>query len=50
VEEQKELFLQRERKAEELQSEGIPPYPNHFRVSHAVEEVHSSFGSMGEED
>jgi lysyl-tRNA synthetase class 2 len=50
VEEQKELFLQRERKAEELQSEGIPPYPNNFRVSHSVEEVHASFGSMGEED
>ena len=50
MEEQKELFLQRERKAEELQSEGIPPYPNNFRVSHSVEEVHASFGSMGEED
>jgi lysyl-tRNA synthetase class 2 len=50
VEEQKELFLQRRRKAEELQREGIPLYPNTFRVSHSVEEVLASYGSRSEED
>jgi lysyl-tRNA synthetase class 2 len=50
VEEQKELFLQRKKKAEELLSEGIPLYPNTFRVSHSVEEVLASYGNKSEED
>jgi len=50
VEEQKELFLQRRKKAEELLSEGIPLYPNTFRVSHSVEEVLASYGNKSEED
>ena len=50
MEEQKELFLQRRKKAEELLSEGIPLYPNTFRVSHSVEEVLASYGNKSEED
>jgi lysyl-tRNA synthetase class 2 len=50
VEEQKELFLQRRKKAEELRGEGIPLYPNTFRVSHSVEEILASYGNKSEED
>lgn len=50
MEEQKGLFLQRKKKAEELKREGIPLYPNTFRVSHAIAEVFSSSESRGNED
>jgi lysyl-tRNA synthetase class 2 len=50
VEEQKELFLQRRKKAEELKREGIPLYPNTFRVSHSMAEVLASAGSGSNED
>jgi lysyl-tRNA synthetase class 2 len=50
VEEPKELFSQRRKKAEELKREGIPLYPNTFRVNHSIEEILSSYGSWSEED
>jgi len=50
VEELKELFLQRRKKAEELRRKGIPIYPNSFRVSHSVEEILTSYGNHSEED
>jgi lysyl-tRNA synthetase class 2 len=50
VEEQKEIFLQRRKKAEELRNEGISLYPNTFRVSHSVEEVLALCGDKSEED
>ena len=50
MEEQKELFLQRRKKAEELRNEGISLYPNTFRVSHSVEEVLALCGDKSEED
>jgi len=45
----KELFLQRRKKAEELKSEGIPLYPNTFRMSHSIGELLSRYGDMEEE-
>jgi lysyl-tRNA synthetase class 2 len=50
VEEQKELFLQRKKKGEELKKEGIPLYPNTFRVSHPIAEVLARSGSLSKED
>jgi lysyl-tRNA synthetase class 2 len=50
VEEPKELFSQRRKKAEELKREGISLYPNTFRVNHSIEEILSSYGSWSEED
>lgn len=50
MEEQKELFKQRKRKAEELRQKGIPTYPNSFRISHSIGEVFSSFGHLSSED
>ena len=45
----KELFLHRRKKAEELRREGIPLYPNTFRVSHPMGELLSRFeGVRGE--
>lgn len=50
MEERKDLFFQRKRKAEELKREGIPLYPNTFRVSHSVEEVFNSYGKRSAEE
>jgi len=48
LEEEKELFLMRRKKAEELKKKGIPLFPNNFRVSHSVKEIFSSYGSWEE--
>jgi lysyl-tRNA synthetase, class II len=50
VEEKDELFLQRLKKAEELNREGIPLYPNSFRVSHSVEEIHKAYSGRSSEE
>lgn len=50
MEEQKELFRQRRKKAEELKQKGIPIYPNSFRVSHSIGEVLNSFGHFNDEE
>jgi lysyl-tRNA synthetase class 2 len=50
VEDLKELFLQRRKKAEELRQKGIPPYPNSFRVSHDIEQILVSYAGYREED
>ncbi len=50
MDETKELFLQRRRKAEELKEKGIALYPNSYRVSHSIAEILSEYASYGEED
>ncbi|KPK89824.1 MAG: lysine--tRNA ligase [Deltaproteobacteria bacterium SM23_61] len=50
MEELKELFLQRKRKLEDLKAEGFPPYPNTFRLSHSVEEIHRLYADKKEEE
>ncbi len=50
MDESKELYLQRRRKAEELKEKGIPLYPNSFRVSHSIAEILSRYASFPEEE
>ena len=50
MDESKELYLQRRRKAEELKEKGIALYPNSFRVSHSIAEILSHYASSREED
>ncbi len=50
MEEQKELFKQRKKKAEELKQRGIPIYPNSFRISHSIGEIFSSYGHLSAEE
>jgi lysyl-tRNA synthetase class 2 len=50
VDESKELYLQRRRKAEELREMGIALYPNSFRVSHSIAEILSRYANSREED
>jgi len=50
VEEIKDLFLQRRKKAEELKQKGIALYPNSYRVSHSIEEIISYYAGHSEED
>jgi lysyl-tRNA synthetase, class II len=50
VGERSELINQRINKIDELKKEGIPLFPNTFRVSHSIAEVFSAFGAMGEEE
>jgi lysyl-tRNA synthetase class 2 len=49
VDELKELFLQRRKKAEELREIGIALYPNSYRVSHSIAEILSHHASYNEE-
>lgn len=50
MEEQKELFKQRKKKAEELRQKGISIYPNSFRISHSIGEVFTSYSHLSAED
>lgn len=50
MEEIKDLFLQRRKKAEELKQKGIALYPNSYRVSHSTEEIISYYAGHSEED
>ncbi len=50
MEEQKELFKQRKKKAEELRQRGIPIYPNSFRISHSIGEIFISYGHLSAEE
>ncbi|MGB9701091.1 MAG: lysine--tRNA ligase, partial [Thermodesulfobacteriota bacterium] len=50
MEEQKELFRQRKKKAEELKQQGIPIYPNSFRISHSIGEIFTAYGHLTAED
>lgn len=50
MEEIKDLFLQRRKKAEELKQKGIALYPNSYRVSHSIEEIISYYAGHSEED
>jgi lysyl-tRNA synthetase class 2 len=44
------LVQQRIQKLEELRREGINPFPNNFKVSHASQDLHEAYGSMSDED
>jgi lysyl-tRNA synthetase class 2 len=50
VDEARELFLQRRRKAEELKEKGIALYPNSYRVSHSIAEILSRYSAYKEGD
>lgn len=50
VEEQKELFRQRKRKAEELKQKGFSLYPNSFRVSHSIGQILHAYANFNDED
>jgi lysyl-tRNA synthetase, class II len=50
VGERNELIAQRINKIEELKKEGFRPFPNTFRVSHAVGEIQAAYGGAAEED
>jgi len=50
METKSELYLQRKRKLEELKKEGLPIYPNRFRVSHTTAEVLKAYGSLSGEE
>ncbi len=50
MEELKELFLQRRKKAEELKEKGIALYPNSYHVSHSIAEILSHHARYSEED
>lgn len=50
MEEQKELFAQRRKKAEDLKKKGIPLYPNFFRVSHSISEIFQAYGNYSAND
>ncbi len=46
MEEENQLRQQRLKKAEELKTLGIDPYPSFNRVSHKIEEIHAQFDSL----
>jgi lysyl-tRNA synthetase, class II len=50
MDETSELIQQRIRKLEALKSQGVDPYPNHFKVTHTSQEIRDRFGSMGDEE
>jgi lysyl-tRNA synthetase class 2 len=50
MDEASELFQQRIKKLEALKKEGINPYPNHFRATHASKDIHEAYGSLSDEE
>ena len=48
--ERNELINQRINKIDELKKEGIPLFPNTFRVSHPIGEILSAYGGLSEEE
>ncbi len=47
---EQELIEQKIKKLEEMGREGIPFYPNTFRVSHSIAEILSTYKDAGEEE
>jgi len=45
-----DLMKQRALKLEALQSEGVDPFPNHFRVTHTSEDLQGAFKSSSDEE
>jgi len=50
MDESSELIQQRVRKLETLRKEGIDPFPNDFKATHATSDLHETFGSRSEEE
>ncbi|NWG04249.1 MAG: lysine--tRNA ligase [Syntrophaceae bacterium] len=50
MDETSDLTQQRIRKLESLRREGIDPYPNDFKVTHASKDLHEAYGSLSDEE
>lgn len=50
MDETSDLIQQRTRKLEALRSEGINPFPNHYKVGDTSKDILDAFGSMPDED
>ncbi len=46
MEEENQFKQQRLKKAEELRTLGVDPYPSFNQISHKIEEIHAQFGSL----